>query len=325
MWSCNAALASFRILVTGPTGFIGRYVLEQLVRNEDVDITAIARPGAVWAFTNNGQASRVNVVVGDLSNPYTLRLPLRDYDAVINVVGPRSSLPRAQWESNVEYIRNLLIVLRRVQVQRIVHFSSVSVHGAGPGGSGTMDESASLAPGDWYGSTKLMGEQLLRRFHRETGVPVTILRPSWVVGSGSHLLDRYLFRAFSSGLKIVMRLGTPLNAVYVRDVADAAILAALGARQGFSAYIINAAQQWSFDDLLKEIDRAVARPKLPVVIPKALVGMLARRYGSLKLILSGVMFSSDRAREELGFVPRYDLRAMVEETLMLRASVQERK
>jgi nucleoside-diphosphate-sugar epimerase len=309
-------LTDTKILVTGSTGFIGRYLLQQLVQS-DFDVTAIIRPGSTPEWLRRVGGTRIKLVWADLSNPYTVRLPCDKYDAMINLVGPRSSRRRSQWETNVEYVRNLLILLRRVPVKRVIHFSSISVYGL-PESAVPVTESSHLAPRDWYGVTKVLGERMLEGFHRETRIPVVILRPSWVVGYGSHLLDKHLFRAFSSRIRIVMRLGTPLNMVYVRDVADVAILAAQGRREGLNTYIINAVQHWSFDELLRAIDHATAGPKVPVVVPKAALRILAKRFGSMKFILSGASFSAERARDELGFHPRYDLPAMVEEILTLQ-------
>jgi nucleoside-diphosphate-sugar epimerase len=201
-------------------------------------------------------------------------------------------------------------------VKRVVHCSSISVYGL-PRNSTPVTESFSLAPLDWYGMTKALGEQLWGDFHTATSIPVVILRPSWVVGYGSRLLDKHLFRAFTSGIKIVMDLGTPCNVVYVRDVAEAAILAALDCKAGLRNYNINSLQRWSFDEFLQAINRAVSRPKLPIPIPKTLVKILSRRFGSLKMVLGDVFFDASRARDELGFVPQYDLAAMIKETLAL--------
>jgi len=317
-------LTGTKVLITGCTGFIGRYLVEQLILNQDFDVTAIVRPGAAWDWPKNSGESRVKLVRADLSNPYAVRLPLAEYDALINLVGPRSSAEGAQWETNVEYVRNLLILVRRVPVKRVIHFSSISVYGL-PKSSLPVNESFSLTPRDWYGITKVLGERMLEEFNRETSIPVVILRPSWVVGYGSHLLDKHLFHAFSSGFRIVMHLGTPLNIVYVRDVANVAILAAQSRTEGLRTYIINALQRWSFDDFLREIDRATVRPKVPVVLPKALVGVLARRFGFLNFILSDAFFSPERAKDELGFVSQYDLAAMVKETLTLRALAKTKR
>jgi nucleoside-diphosphate-sugar epimerase len=307
-----------KILVTGSTGFIGRYLLEQLARNDSLDVTAVVRPGTAGDSPCTAERSRVTHVPADLSNPYSVRLPFSEYDALINLVGPRYYRKMAQWETNVEYIRNLLVLLRRGSVKRIVHFSSISAYGL-PRSSLPVTESSSLAPCDWYGVTKVLGETMLEDFHNETHVPVVVLRPSWVVGHGSHLLDRALFHAFSSGVRIVMRLGTPLNIVYVRDGADVAIQAALRPQSGLRSYIINTTQTWSFDELLREIDRATVRPKVPLVVPKGVLAVMAKRFGSLKLILSNAFFSPRRAMDDLGFAPQYDLAAIVRETLALRA------
>src|SRR6185369_4894667 len=78
----------------------------------------------------------------------------------------------------------------RARVKRVVHCSTVGVHGDvehPPAG-----EDAPLKPGDVYQETKLEGERLAREAGQRLGIEVTIARPTGIYGPG----DRRLLKLF---------------------------------------------------------------------------------------------------------------------------------
>jgi nucleoside-diphosphate-sugar epimerase len=207
-------------------------------------------------------------------------------------------------------------VLKYISVGRVVHFSSVAVYGATGRKRGMIiKEEDPLAPNDWYGVTKVLGERIWREFHQDTGIPVTVLRPSWVIGRGSHLLDRHLLAAAKSGVLVKMLSAFPLNAVYVRDVSRAALIATSNGSGGFSVFNVNAIDGQRFGELLEALRTEVPGLKIPLYLPVFAVKVLALRFGTLQFLLSGVQIDAAKAREELGFVPQYDARSFIRELI----------
>jgi nucleoside-diphosphate-sugar epimerase len=219
------------------------------------------------------------------------------------------------WQANVEYVRYLTNALKYLSVGRVVHFSSVAVYGATGRKGMIIREEDPLAPNDWYGVTKVLGERIWRGFHEDTGIPVTVLRPSWVIGRGSHLLDRHLLAAAKSGVLVNMLSAVPLNAVYVRDVSRAALMATSNASSGFRVYNVNGVEDERFGQLLEALRTEVPGLKVSLYLPVMAVKLLARRFGSVQFLLSGVRINAARAQEELGFVPEYDVRSFIRDLI----------
>ena len=305
-----------RVLITGATSFIGEYLLEELASLPNVETTAVVRPSTLAKsrrFRDLGPTTKV--VASDIGDPYSVKLPHREYDSVINLVGPRTREPMARWAANVFFVRRLAVLLKRIDVGRVVHTSSVAVYGFPHRDDSPITEEHNLSPTDSYSHTKVLSERLWARFHSETGTPIVILRPTWVVGHGSRLADRHLFAARRRGFKLILNIRTPANIVYVRDVAGALIRAATSESSGVRTYNINMDKAISVRAFCEAIGKEVDRAGLPLVVPRPLVGLASRKFNWFRFLLTGVFFDGSRARIELGFCPRYDLSSLVRETL----------
>lgn len=302
-----------RLLVTGGTGFIGRSLLTE-VSKRGWSATVLTRPGRGEVLRRAVEGnSEIRILEGCTHSDLMFAPP---YDALINLVGPKEDSWIANWEANVVYVRSLTTLLKRMPVARVVHFSSVSVYGPSRRGWGAIiREDDRLTPDDWYGVTKVLGERIMRQFHEGTGTPVTVLRPSWVMGQGSHLLDRYLLAAAKAKVSVRMLQAAPLNAVYVKDVAHAGLSAASAGISGYRVYNINGTAEERFGDFLQALHREVPGRKVPLFLPAALVRGLAVGFGSLRFLLSGVVVDATKAREELGFEPRYDIGMLVQDMI----------
>lgn len=305
-----------RWLVTGMTGFIGSYLAEELAQLQDVDLTVIVRgrsAASADGFLRGLGFRQFKIVQSNLSDPYCVRLPYSQYDIVVGLVGPRRNSPDVQWQANVEYVQRVAMLLRAITVRRVMHISTAAVYGVHRGTT-VFTETQMPRPTSWYGVTKLLGEQIMLRFHSDTGIPVTTLRPSWVVGNNSRLLDRHLVAAYRRGLRIIIPLNTPANVIYARDVARAIVLTGQQARGGFEVFNLNACRI-QFREFLEVLDREVRRPKVPVLVPVPLLRVLSMKFKFLEGLLADTYFDPTRVREETGFVPRYGAALMIREML----------
>src|SRR5579871_31762 len=208
-------------LVTGAGGMLGSRVVAQLA-DAGEPARALVLPGQTVE-----PSPTVEVREGDVRDAATLEAALAGVERVVHCAartGPWG--PPAEYEqTNVAALETLVRLAQAAGVRRVVHVSSITVHGNDV--KGTADETSPFRDEpNPYSRSKVAGERLLQRLI-EGGAPVSIVRPGWIYGPG----DAGSFGRFAAmvdaGRMVLMGSGrnhVPL--VYVDDVARGALLAA---------------------------------------------------------------------------------------------------
>ena len=139
----------------------------------------------------------------------------------------------------VDGTRNVLEAAVRAGVRRVVHVSTVMVYGVTS--APVLRETLPRRPsGDAYGDAKLEAEELAFLYHRERDLPVSIIQPTAVYGPFGPAWTERVLKELRSGLVPLIDGGAGVcNAVYVDDVADAALLAAEREQAVGEAFLIS--------------------------------------------------------------------------------------
>lgn len=310
------------VLVTGAAGFLGSHLTE-LVREGGERPRALVRPGErVEALADFD----VDIHWGDLGDRASLESALRGVDRVLHCAartgpwGPAGEYERA----NVSGLETLVRAALAAGVRRLVHVSSITVHGNDVGGA--ADEAAPLREEpNPYSRTKVAGERLLERMIRDEGAPVTIVRPGWIYGPRDTASFARLARRIEQGKMVMVGAGeNHLPLIYVRDAARGVLLASeAGEAAGRSYLLVNdepVRQRDFIGAIAAELDAPATTRHLPYKLGLLLggaaenLGRLARRrqappvmrYG-MQLLGGENRFNISRARHELGFTPLVDL------------------
>jgi polyketide synthase len=255
--------AAPRILITGASGFLGGRLAEMmLARGEPVRL--LLRPGSHLALASD--PGRVETVRGAFDDAAGLARAMAGIRIVHNCAG--LSADWGSWAAfraaNVDNLGHLLEAARRAgTVERFVHVSTTDVYGypETPG-----DESDALRDvGLPYNRSKGLGDALALRFGRDTGLPVTVVRPATIFGPGSKDWVVELSALLKAGWVVTIAGGAvPAGLVYVDDVAEAMIaLAGNPTASGETYNIVDPqAMTWRayFDRLADGL--GVARPRL---------------------------------------------------------------
>lgn len=309
-------------LVTGATGLLGSHLTELLVAQGE-------RPRVLLqsgdSLNGLGEAN-VDVHWGDVRDRESLEAAVSGVDRVLHCAartGPWG--PDAEFQrTNVLGLKTLVEVALTAGVQRLVHVSSITVHGNDVGG--TADETAPIrVEANPYSRSKVAGERLLAGMIRDRRAPVTIVRPGWIYGPRDSASFARFAGMIQRGRMVMVGPGTnhvPL--IYVRDAAQGVLLAAEAPRAVGRTYLLVNDEPVTQRDYLSaiaaELDAAPPKRHLPYSLT-LMLGTVAEagarltsrqqpppimRFG-VQLLGGENRFVITRARQELGFTPQVSL------------------
>ena len=120
-----------KVLVTGGTGFIGAYIIKELVE-KGYAVRAIRRSNKLPFFISPDILKKVEWVTSDVLDVISLNEAMNDIDAVIHSAALVSFMKneRAQmYNTNVDGTANVVNLALENNVKKLVHISSISALG----------------------------------------------------------------------------------------------------------------------------------------------------------------------------------------------------
>lgn len=319
------------ILVTGASGFIGSFIVEEAL-SRGLDVWAAVRPSSSRKYLTDRRISLINLNLGDKAK---LREQLRGrtFNYVVHAAGVTKCADSRDFHRvNTEGTLNLAEALMAQDgaMERFVFISSLSVMGAARERRPYADITATDTPrpNTAYGRSKLEAERRLREID---GLPLTVLRPTGVYGPRER--DYYMMAQsisrhtdFSVGFK-----PQDITFIYVKDLMQAVFLA-LGHAPSALPYLLSDGHVYSsrtFSDLLhQELGSPwLLRIKAPLWLLRIvttvgeLYGRLTGRVTALNRDKYNILRQRNwrcdisPAQRDLGFAPKYDLERGVKETV----------
>ena len=304
-----------RILVCGGAGYIGSHI-NKLLNSQGYQTVVFDNLG-------NGHKEAVKwgeLVVGDMSNIQDLEELFSKYafDAVFHFaayayVGESVDNPEKYYYNNVANTLNLLRVMKKHKVNRIIFSSSCATYGIPH--KVPITENMEQKPINPYGASKLMVERILKDYHYAYGLEYVILRyfnaaggdPDSEIGEShdpeTHIIPLVLAAA-GDEKKNVKVFGTDYDTkdgscirdyIHVSDLATAHLLALKYLENGGNPDSFNLGNEVGVSVL--EIIEAVKR----VTGRTVNVIMTDRRAGDPAILVG----SSEKAKEVLGWTPKY--------------------
>ena len=288
-----------RVLVTGSSGHLGE-ALVRVLGGEGIDVVGL-----------DVLESPHTSAVGSIADRAFVRRGMAGMDAVIHAATLHKphvgSHTRQDFvDTNITGTLNLLEEAVAAGVGGFVFTSTTSAFGRalspGPGAPAAwIDEDVAPVPRNIYGATKTAAEDLCELAHRDQGLPCLILRTSRFFPEED---DRDEIRNGYPDMNVkvnelLYRRGD------IEDMVGAHRLALERAGEiGFGRYIVSATTPFTRDDL------AELRADAPAVVRRLFPdyeAIYAERGWSMFPSIDRV-YDNTRAREELGWAPRYDFR-----------------
>jgi nucleoside-diphosphate-sugar epimerase len=322
------------VAVTGPTGEIGKPLMAELERRDEVArVLGMAR----GAFDPAGEGwEKVDYRRGDILDRGSLAALFDGADVAVHlafaIFGSREETRRV----NLEGTRNAFEAAIRAGVKRLIYASSVAAYGFHPDNPQPLTEEVPASGSDdfYYSAQKAELEDLLDELLLGSNLEAYVFRPCVVAGPRATMLVEQMVETVRVGdpLPLLRRSlarlplvkpvipdpGLSFQLVHHDDVARA-MAAAIGGEGSPGAY--NLAGEGVVG--LGDVAHALGWRSVPVPGPAVSLGSTAARrltFASTKLewaaaLDTPVLMDTTKARKELGWRPQHDALETLEETV----------
>ncbi len=315
-----------KVLVTGATGFVGKYLVKALLK-ENYEVRCLVRRTSNIEFLKK---LNVELVYGDVLDKKSLVKALDKIDLVYHLVGIGDITSTSEeayknyYTTNVLGTKNLLDSIKTKKT-RIIYFSSTAAMGVIDGLSDEKTKSKAFTA---YERSKNESEKLLVEYHTKYGVPIIILRPSMIFGPGDkHNIIDLTVKIMERGFFFMPGNGkNRTGLVFVEDVIQAAVNAAK-IKKEFEVYILT--NRISFNELINLISKCIGKSvkiiHLPVFLSKFGVFFIESFYRiinktpiitlkRLDSILADRIYDTSKSEKDLKF-KNTNLEKALEQTL----------
>lgn len=308
-----------KLVVIGGAGLIGSHTVDRLLA-EDVGEVVIY-DNFVRGTAGNLETAlrdprvRIYEVGGDICQTDILSAALEDADGVFHLAAlwllQCWEFPRAAFDVNIRGTFNVLEACVARGVKRLVFSSSASVYGDAV--EEPMTESHPFNNTNFYGATKVAGEQMARAYHHRYGLPYVGLRYMNVYGPRQDYKGAYIAVIMKmldaidrgEGLKVYGDGSQAYDFVYVGDCA-AANVCAMKAETVDRFYNVGTGLRTSIKELAEMIIRLTGTNQAIEYVPEGQT-FVKNRIGS-----------PERAKADLGFAAGVGLEEGLEQLIEWR-------
>jgi len=294
----NSAGAKPLIALTGATGFIGQFLLQELPKRGYRLRVLLRRPSVV-------PMESASAVVGDLARPQNMAAALADVDAVIHSAGlahAMSGLPEDDYRLlNTEATLALARAAKRAGAKRFVFLSSVRAQ-SGPTADHVLTEQQEPQPTDAYGRSKLAAEHGLA----EIDMDWVALRLVLVYGPGVKGNMAELLRFACSPYPLPLGSLTGRRSLLALDNLVAAVDTALATPARLRRPLIVAdPAALTIPEMITAMRRGLGRGPGLIPVPRRLLETALRAAGRSEIYqrLAGSLVADPSALAQLGWRP----------------------
>lgn len=293
------------IFITGATGFLGKNLLSHLlpaVKPEDRIFLTMRKE------FNYGD-KRITPLIGDLSDVHRFKEEILSCEYVYHLAanatyGSDFDYDKANYEPTVRIVDMLK------ESTRLKNFIFTSTIGAVDRERGDRCEAPLTgesipSPTSLYGKSKLKAEEYIRK----SGIPYTIIRPTWVYGrdmrTNSHI-NRFVSMVYQDSLAVKVKFPGKVSLIHVDDLSRALVRCIDNDKVMNHTYFAET-ESLSIGDIFKIIYRKINNKEpLQIGIPR-FQSIMGRLHSRLPLAVSNLFIDYLFANDE-DFKKDFDLR-----------------
>lgn len=297
------------ILITGGAGFLGSYIIEELIRYQPKQIYVIDNliRGSLENMASFINDSRVTFFEDDIRNEKLINKLMSQSDYCFHAAALRinkcAENPADAFDVMLKSTFHIIEAAKNCKIKKFIYSSSASVYGLAQNFP-TPETDNPYSNTTFYGAGKLFGEQMLHCYYDIHKLNYVALRYFNIYGPRMDTDGRYT-ELFIKWLKCIQNKQQPLifgdgstamDFVYVTDVAKANIAALLNDVTD-EAVNVGCGKETSLTELLKlilSINNSSIQPKY---MPENIINPVKKRCADIR-----------KAKRLLGFKPTVSLK-----------------
>ncbi|MCR9288861.1 MAG: NAD(P)-dependent oxidoreductase [Bacteroidetes bacterium] len=318
-----------KILITGASGFVGGFLVEECLKR-NLEVHAGIRKTSSRSYL---QDDRIHFFEVDFPNVdlMTEKLKLAQFDYIIHNAGIVAAEKKEDYfRVNTEYTKRFVESIQKSKIpSKFLYMSSIAAYGpASPTDkSDFLKNEYTPAPITSYGKSKLDSEYYLKTVQ---DLPYIVVRPTVVYGPREK--DLFTFFQFVSR-HLQPKIGfqkQDLTFIHVKDLVRVVVDATLST-QSNKSYFIADGDHYSADELGTYVKKSLNKKTLKLTVPAALAKIVASVFEmSAKSIGRYPTFNVEKVAEltaqnwkcdiapikkDFAFKPEFDLETGLQHTI----------
>ena len=245
------------VTVFGGAGFVGRYIVRQLIETGATVRVAGRYPDHGLFLKTMGEVGQISLVHANLLDEGSVVEATKGAVSVVNSVGILFERGRQNFDDiHVEGAKRIAAASQANGVDRVIHISAI---GAEQGSSAK------------YARSKAAGEVAMR----ERFPGSTILRPSVVFGPEDDFFNRFAGLARILPVMPLLQGSTKFQPIYVSDLAKAVVAALNRPSSSGQTYELGGPEVYQFREIMELVFEHTGRNRMLLSVPSSMVAPLA--------------------------------------------------
>ncbi|MEZ5798859.1 MAG: complex I NDUFA9 subunit family protein [Paracoccaceae bacterium] len=268
------------VTIFGGAGFLGRYIARRMAKEGWRVRVACRRPNEALFVKPYGVPGQVEPVFCNIRDDASVRAVTAGADAVVNCVGTFARRGANNFAAvQAEGAGRIARIAAAEGVAHLVHVSAI----------GADADATSI-----YGRTKAQGEAAV-----QAAFPgAVILRPSVIFGTEDGFFNKFASMARMSPVLPLARAETRFQPVHADDVAQAAVMGALGQAPA-GIYELGGPEAASLRDLTRKMLGVIQRRRLVLNIPTLVMKAVAFGFDMVEAVTMGLITNKMITRDQL--------------------------
>ena len=268
------------VTIYGGSGFLGRQIARVLAAQGWRVRVAVRRPNEAGVVRTYGAPGQIEPVFCNVRDDASVAACMTDAKAVINCVGILVGEGKNTFDAiHDEAAGRIARISAQQGTPRFVHVSAL-------GADATSDS--------LYAASKGRGEAAVLAARPDA----VILRPSIIFGSDDNFFNRIASMTRFGPVLMVPGADTPVQPVYVMDVANAAAMAAEGKAEA-GIYELGGPDVMTMREVARLVLQATGRRRAVMALPGPLGGGLAAVLDTVQTVSGGLLTNRVLTRDQL--------------------------